>query len=291
MLELLRNGQMGKNLNAGPLLYLAQEILITIPFLAPVWIIGLVCLVRAPQFRFLGFAYIILIAEMIAFHGKHYYPANIYPVMIAGGAVPIEAWTRRLCALRAGTLAYAVIFGIAFLPFSLPVLPEKTFIAYAAKVGDILHIPRSTLATERLREGSALPGDYADMHGWPELAQIVEFIYDSLTPEERARTSIIASNYGEAAAIDFFGSGHGLPPVLSRHNQYFLWGTHGQSGDIVIDVNGTCGGSAHIFDEVNRAATFSAPYAVAYEDHIPISLCRGIRQPLAQLWPRLKLYI
>ena len=79
------------------------------------------------------------------------------------------------------------------------------------------------------------------MHGWPELAETVARIYDALPPGQRAQAAVVASNYGEAAAIDFFGARYGLPPAISGHNNYWLWGPHGYSGNVVIDVNGDCG--------------------------------------------------
>ena len=124
MLELLRNGQNGKNVVVGPLAYLAQEVLITDPFLAPVWIIGLVQLVRTPSARFLALAYVLLIAEMIVLHGKHYYPAAIYPIPIAAGCVALEAWTARVRLVRPVLAVAAVFAGFVFTPMALPVLPE-----------------------------------------------------------------------------------------------------------------------------------------------------------------------
>ncbi|HEX8806955.1 MAG TPA: hypothetical protein VF741_08395, partial [Candidatus Aquilonibacter sp.] len=264
---------------------IAQQILITNLFLFPVWVIGVVWLVRRPQFRFLGFAYVILIALMIAAHGKHYYPANIYPIVIAAGAVPIEAWTSRLLAVRVAVIAYALLLGPVFLPFSLPILPEPAFIAYQTRLGEILRIPKSALATEHGREASILPGDWADMHGWPELAATVAGIYDSLPPGERAQAVAVASNYGEAAAIEFFEP---HVPVISRHNQYWLWGTRGFSGNVIIDVNGDCGASQRLFASSEHAATFNAPYA--RESDVPIMVCTGIRKPISEIWPTVKVY-
>lgn len=103
--------------------------------------------------------------------------------------------------------------------------------------------------------------------------------------------AIVASNYGEAAAIDFFGRPYGLPPVLSGHNQYYLWGPRGYAGNVIIDVNGDCGRRAHLFRQARLAATFSAPYVIPYEDNLPIMVCRGMTEPLRQLWPALKIYI
>jgi hypothetical protein len=134
-----------------------------------------------------------------------------------------------------------------------------------------------------------LPPDWADMHGWPELAAAVAQIYDSLPPKQRAQTAILASNYGEAAAIDFFGPPYGLPPALSGHNQYWVWGTRGYSGAIVIDVHGEC--DARLFRERRIVARFSNPWGRPFENGFPISICRGITTPLAAYWPNLRRYI
>jgi hypothetical protein len=287
MWELLKNGQNGKNIIAGPILYFVQEILIMNLFFFPVWILGLVWLLRKGSFRFLGYAYIVLIVEMLVLHGKHYYPANIYPILLAAGGVQIEARTARSRIARTAILVYAIVLGPIFVPFSMPILPESTFLAYNAKITDILHIPKSTLATEHGRESAELPGDWADMHGWPELAAMVESIYNSLPPNERSQAVVVTSNYGEAGAINFFAPD---VPVISGHNQYWLWGTLGYTGNVVIDVNGDCGAKEHLFAHVTRAGTLSAPYAISYETDAPIMLCRGLKVPLETLWPSIKKY-
>lgn len=287
MWELLRAGQQGKNVIAGPLLYLLQEVLITNLFLFPVWVIGLVCLLRNPQLRFLGYGYVLLIAEMLAFHGKHYYPANVYPILIAAGAVAIESWTSRLLPARIAIAAYALILGPLFVPFSLPILSEPAFLAYQHRVGAILHLNRSVLSTEHGRERVPLPGDYADMHGWPELASTVRDVYVKLSPAERSRAVVVASNYGEASAIAFFAPD---VPVVSGHNQFWLWGPPAYDPDVVIDVNGDCGAAQHLFASAQTATTFDAPYAIGWETNVPIMVCRGPRVALSALWPKKKFY-
>ena len=289
MLELLRAGQQGKNVIVGPLLYLFQELIITNLFLSVVWIIGLVWLLRNARLRFLGYTYVILIALMIVFRGKHYYPADVYPYLIAAGGVAIEAWTNRLRILRPVVVTAAIIFGMLFVPFGMPVLPEQQTVTYQQWLFGALHISRQAVATEHHAE-PALPTDWADMHGWPELAATVTQVYQSLPPSERAQAVIVAQNYGEAAAIDFFGGSNGLPPVISGHNQYYLWGTRGRSGNVLIDVGGDCGADEHLFESSERAATFTSPWIAPYEDNLPIMVCRGIKKPLAELWPRVKAY-
>ncbi len=290
MWELLRNGQNGKNLVAGPGLYLFQQLLLTNLFLSPIWIVGLIALIRYRAARFLGYTYVALTILMILFHAKHYYAGDVYPILIAAGAVAIAGWTRGLVWLQALVAAAAVAAGLFFLPFSLPVLSETAMVDYSAFVGRVLHVKRSTMQTERSRT-SALPEDWADMHGWPELTATVAQIYRSLPPAERTQAAIVASNYGEAAAIDFFGAPYGLPPALSGHNNYWLWGPRGYSGNVVIDVNGDCGASQHLFRTARLAARSNPPWVISYEQNIPIMVCTGIRVPLAQVWPKLRNYI
>ncbi len=287
MLELLRNGQHGKNVMLTPVQFLMQQLLITNPILALIWIAGLAWALWNAQLRWIGLAYVVLIAIMIALHAKNYYASDVYPTMFALGAAAIEAWTANARILRPAALAAALLAGALLIPFVLPVLPVPQFIAYYEAVSKVL--PLQSAASEH-NKPSVLPQTYADMHGWPELSATVERVYDSLSPADRKRAVIVASNYGEAAAIEFFAR-RPLAPVISGHNQYFLWGTHGASGDVLIDVHGDCGAGSRLFRSSRRAATFSAPYVMPYEDGIPIMLCRGIKKPLADVWPTVKEYI
>lgn len=287
MLELLKAGQNGKNLLVSPLAYLGQELIITGLLLALVWIVGLVWLLVNDRLRFLAFAYIILMLEMMIFHGKHYYPADVYPILIAAGALPIEAITRAQPALRWVTIAVIAVCGLAILPFNLPILSESTFVTYEAALSRTIHLSRAATATEGNRETSALPGDWADMHGWPELAATVASVYRSLPPGERSQAVVFGDNYGEASAVKFFEPG---VPVISEHNQYWLWGTHGYSGNVLVQIGGSCFHSDHFFANRQQAATVVNRWAIGYETNLPIWVCRGIRRPLTQIWPEIKAY-
>ncbi len=287
MKQLLEAGQNGKNLNVGPLMYIAQEIIITGLVLAVVWIIGLVWLFRAPNVRFIAYAYVLLIAEMMFFHGKHYYPADVYPMLIAAGAVPIEAWTRSRTVARSAILVAVIVIGVAFVPTSLPVLPEPAYVSYAATMSRALHISQSATQTEHGRDQGKLPGDWAEMHGWQNLAGTVGAVYDALPPAERSQAVVFAGNYGEASAVKFFAP---TVPVISEHNQYWLWGTRGYSGNVLIQIGGTCFASDHLFASRTLAATIKDRWAIAYENNLPIWICRGIKKPLARIWPSIKSY-
>jgi len=287
MLELLKNGQHGKNVELNPAEFIFAEVLITNPVLALVWLSGLVWLLRNRSVRFLAFTFLALMLEMIALHAKHYYPANVYPILIAAGGVAIEQWTEKLKSLRPAIGVLAVASGLVLVPYVLPVLPIQTFIPYHQTIAPLLHLEKAR--TEHGRVGP-LPQDWADMQGWPELTATVAQAYATLAPEERAHAVIFAQNYGEAAAVEFFGTDYSLPPVVSGHNQYYLWGTRGRTGDVLIDIDGDCGEKYHLYRSSTLAATFTHPYVRPFESRLPIVICRGINRPLADFWPTVKFY-
>ena len=284
MWQLLRDAQItGKNVVLSPAGFVAQQVLLTNPLLAPVWMIGLVRAFAEARLRWAGWTYLLLIAMMIALHGKNYYPADIYPMMIAIGALCIGQWTTRLRLLRPAIAVLAVVFAAWLIPFTEPILPEQRVASYMAA----LHLS----ASAEHHAPSAIGQDFADMHGWPQLTALVATVYDSLPPAERSQAAIFATNYGEASAINFFGSKYGLPPAISGHNNYWVWGPRGYTGNVLILVGDVCGGKGSHFRSGVRAATFTAPWVMPYENNLPISICRGIREPIAQLWPSLKNYI
>jgi hypothetical protein len=100
---------------------------------------------------------------------------------------------------------------------------------------------------------------------------------------------VLASNYGEASALNFYGPPYGLPPAISGHNQSWLWGPLGSSGNVLISVNGQC--DSRLFRSGRVVAHFSNPSGRPFENGFPISLCEGIRMPLEVYWPRLRNYI
>jgi hypothetical protein len=290
MWTLLRAAAAYKDVPLTPLQFLVTQVLITYPLLAPVWLIGLAALLRRQDARFLGLAYLALIAQMIALHAKHYYAADVYPIPIAAGAVTIEAWTARATLWRPALALYSLVAGVALIPLLMPVLPERTMSAYDRTLQTMLSREVKLAVTEHTQIGN-LPPDWGDMHGWPELAQTVARVYDSLPPAQRVQTAILASNYGEAAALDVFGPSYGLPPALSGHNQYWVWGPRGYSGNVIIDVHGDCEAQAHLFRNRRIVTRFSNPWGRPLENGFPIWLCRGITTPLSTYWPRLRRYI
>ena len=209
MLTLLRDADEYKNVRLAPLQYVATQFLIVHPLLAPVSLVGLVSLLRSRVARFLGIAYVALIALMILLHGKDYYPGNVYPILIAAAAVTFEGWTATSRSWRPALAIYTLAAGVLLVPLLMPVLPERTMSAYDRVVVAMLADEVNLAKMEQTQIGN-LPPDWADMHGWRELAALVARVYYSLPPGQRAQAAILASNYGEASAIDFFGASTGF---------------------------------------------------------------------------------
>ncbi|HEY2474200.1 MAG TPA: glycosyltransferase family 39 protein [Candidatus Cybelea sp.] len=288
MLMLLRDAGEYRNVILSPVEYLATQVLVTHPLLAPVWLIGLIALLRRAETRFLGVGYLVLIFAMVVFHGKDYYPGDVYPIPIAAGAVAIEAWSARATYWRPALALYVAIAGSLLVPLLMPILPERTMSAYDQIAVNLLAQEVALARTERTEIGN-LPPDWGDMHGWPELAATVARVYRSLPPAEKAQAAILASNYGEASALDFFGPQYGLPPSISGHNQFWVWGPQGYSGNVLIEVNGVC--QQGLFRKGRVVTRFSNPWGRPFENGFPISVCEGIQTPLQAYWPQLRTYI
>ncbi len=279
MIELLLHGSAGKNVVLSPLEYVREQILIVNPLYALIWITGLVYAYRTP-YRWITLTYLVLTALMIALKAKNYYEAGIYPTVFALGCVAIAQWINDRRALAATVLIIAAVTGLLPVPTAMPVLPESTFVAYARALR--LTVP----ATEHHRMG-ALPQDFADMHGWPEMAKAVEGVFESLRPAERAHAAIFGGNYGEAAAVEFFNPGKGLP-VISGHNQYFLWGPKHYDGSVLIDIGATVKEDLRICRSASLATTFSNPQGMPYEDNLGIVICRELKQPVPTFFAQQK---
>ena len=114
------------------------------------------------------------------------------------------------------------------------------------------------------------------------MVQAVARVYEGLSPAERARCAIFCDNYGEAGAIHVFGPAYGLPRAISGHNSYYLWGPGEASGEVVIAVGLPVEELQQFFDDIEVADRISHPYAMPYENDLPVHICRGPKVPANQ---------
>jgi hypothetical protein len=287
-LEMLRNAKLTKNAYVPWYDFIAQQSLLILPLAVPVFLAGMWFFFAVPQgrpYRFLGWTYIFLLLEMLVLKARIYYLAPVYPVFFAAGAVWIEqkiaernwAWARQ------AVLIPLAVAGVISAPLTIPILPIDRAAAYA----DFWNVKK--IRVENFPVGK-LPQNFADMFGWRDQAAVVASVYDNLPEQDRAQCAVLAGNYGEAGAIDYFGPAYGLPPAISGHNNYYLWGPRGYSGDIVIALGLRMEVLQSLFGDVRQVATIKDANAMPAEGDLPVYLCRQPRMSFSAAWPLLKNY-
>jgi 4-amino-4-deoxy-L-arabinose transferase-like glycosyltransferase len=286
-LEFIRNAKLYKIVAMTPLQFLGASILEMHPLSLPLWLGGLLWLLvgrEGRRYRVLGIIYLVALVTMVLQSSKPYYLSPAYPMLFAAGAVAFEAWSRRSTALRRVAVGVLAVGGLLTAPLAIPILPVETFIAYQRFLG------LAPAAAERTQLGP-LPQHFADRFGWEEMGAAVAEVYRGLPDGEKANVLIATSNYGEAGALRYFGRSYGLPPAVSQHNSYYLWGPGRESADVVITVGMSAADVADTFESVTEARRLESRYAMPYETRQPILVCRGLKIPLAEAWARGKHFI
>lgn len=271
------------NLTGSPVYFLIHQIFLVNPFLAPLWIAGLVApFVRADlkPARFLAIAWIVAAFVTWASHGKDYYLAGAYPTLFAIGAiVAVRAWAWLKTALAVGAVALTAVA----LPITLPILPPDALGPYMDK----MHLrPRPD---QRASAGAPITQLFSDQFGWRELERQVAGLYRALPDGERAQAAIFTRNYGQAAALDFFGAADALPRATSGQNQYFRWGPPGAGVTTLILIGQDAARWKPACADLDTVPRAPNPYTMPYEK-APILVCHGLRGDLRARWPRFKFY-
>lgn len=238
------------------------------------WVFGLYFFWRSsrePNYRPLVWMYAIPLALFLSLQGRGYYLAPAYPMLIAGGAYYAGEQVHNLTPAqrnaRYSWLYYSLIIGgLCAGSFSIPVWPLNSFLW---KMADNNH---------QL---------YREEVGWPELVKTVADIRDTVPLEERSRLGILAGNYGEAGAINVYGSEYNLPRAISGIDSFWLWGYGDPPPETVIVLGLEPSYAYSLFETCSIVGTNINPYDIQNEesqDHTDILLCRHLRQPWEQFW-------
>jgi 4-amino-4-deoxy-L-arabinose transferase-like glycosyltransferase len=246
---------MGQVLNLGPSVLLAGAGVVYLLLhraMRPYRVIGLTC----------AFSFLIL----LVLHGKAYYIGPVYPTLIAAGAVALASLPGRVG--RAAVVLVIVLvaaWGVMVLPFGLPVVPPAPMARYAAALGI-----KAATSTNR---GTVLPlpQDYADMLGWEEQVCAVAEAYQSLPSDKRAQAVLLASNYGQAGALEFFGPRHGLPRRVLLPGSNLLWRpAPGDRCDVAVTVGFSPMALSSFFHTIHFVSKLDHPWSVEEERHVRI---------------------
>ena len=288
--ELLTNiAHSDKNVALGPAQFIVQQIVFMNPGTLPLWLAGL-CWVFASRdgrrYIALGITYVVILAEFIILHGKSYYLAPAYPMLFAAGGVGVErVFANRLRWVKPGFLVLLIASGALLAPMVVPILPPGKLVAYIRAIG--LQPPRTETS-----HTASLPQIFADQFGWQEMVASVGHVYNHLRPEDKQRAAIFCQNYGEAGAIDFFGPKFGLPPAISGHQNYFLWGPRDWTGEVALVLDTRDDNEREQFASVEDLGQIvSSPWAMPFERRMHIYLCHDLKANVREFWPQVKKWL
>lgn len=238
------------------------------PGLMPIVVAGLLGLWRLPEWRPaapLGVGYLLgTAAAYLTEGGRPDYTGALLITFFAAGCVRVERWLRHR-RLRTGLVAAGLLLTIAAqVLLALPVVPRSS----------LKHFQINSMTLETL--------------GWPEMVGQVGQVYQSLPPQDRARTIILADNFGQAGAIDRYGAAYQLPPVYSGINELHGWGPPPPgAGEVVVAVGVPVDRLAADFADCSLEARIDNGLEVDNpEQGRAISVCRGPRAAWTELWPR-----
>jgi 4-amino-4-deoxy-L-arabinose transferase-like glycosyltransferase len=236
-------------------------------------------------YRTLGWTFVALLFVLALLEAKPYSLAPAYPMLFAGGALLVERLGGRAGGLvKAVYVVLLLISGILLAPLAMPILPPATFAAtygFLSGTGDA--------AAGQDAEG-IFPQPLGDRFGWENMTRSVAYTYDGLPTAERQRACIFTSNYGEASALNLLGVRYRLPPAISGHNSYYLWGPGSCTGEVMITVGIPRSEIEQIYADVEEAATIHCRYCVPEENGVPVYVATKSTAPIQELWPQTKHY-
>jgi hypothetical protein len=224
-------------------------------------------------YRLFGIVFLLVFAFFAFQRSKDYYLAPAYPIIWAGGAIFLEKLANnKWRVLKPGLIVLMILAGIIVAPFSLPILSFDKL----EKLADI--------------EKTEFPPVFRDMIGWENMVASVAKDYNVLPDKQKAVCAILANNYGEAAAIDYYGSKYGLPKAICAHNSYWLWGPRDYTGELILSVGLNHEDLGQGFGEVKKLREIANNQATWYESNLSILLWSKPKLPLNKMWPFIKMY-
>ena len=168
------------------------------------------------------------------------------------------------------------------MPFLVPVVDADRYLTLARGA-------RHLVGAEA--EAASLPPIYQWMLGGPELTEAVARVAETLSASERRRAGVLATTFGEAGALAHFGPEAGLPPVIGTHNNFWLWGTRGLDGSVLIVVAHPDSPVLRHFASCRIAARVHCPHCAPQFRGRALFLCEGPVRPLPELWASLKDFV
>src|SRR5579864_7863232 len=253
--------------SGGPLTYLIQ-FGVYFFFLIPLWLVGMISLVRSPSMRPLGIACAVPLV-LFLFVGKSYYAAGTVPIALAQGLMAVSRVQRSR--VRAGlliaTVAAAVLEFVALAQLTLPITPP-----------DRLHASGLDAKNEL----------FADSVGWSDVADEVTTIYVGLPEVQRQSTVIISAYYGVPGALQIFVDPSIRPVAVSPQLSDYYWLPPDLTARNALMIDYQPADVAWMCAAPTLVARLSVPYEVkGLEQGAPVTFCQ-LEASIQSVWGRLR---
>ena len=266
----------------GTATFLSEQLLMVFPatLLALPGLIYLLFGSIMQKFKWIGHALLVILLLYLLLHGKSYYSAGIYPLLICSGAVFIERSLSRGF-WRAAIVAFLLLFAWMMLPMGIPCKSPEQLVSYFDKVARITH--DDAIRRYENNEYRQLPQDYADMLGWEELTVLTNSAWQ--TVEHKDQCIIFGDNYGEAGAITILGKKYNLPEAISFNDNFRYWVPRTFDKEIIelIYINHELGKDVRLlFRDIVEVGHISNPLAREYGTRV--YLCKNPTQSFNKFW-------
>jgi len=200
---------------------------------------------------------------VFAMGSQFYYPFGLLAVLFAAGCVPAGRWMVRW--RRDLVVAGVALNAAVSLVLGLPLVPLSAL--GSTPVPGINQVAQDSV-------------------GWPVYVRQIAAAFTSLPAAARTRVAIVASNYGEAGAIDRYGPHYRLPRVYSGQNQLWYDARPPATATSVIFVGGQFDDVRSLFRSCAVVARLDNEVGVDNEEQgEPIAVCRNPIGGWATVWP------
>jgi len=253
--------------------FLPQQLKMTL-LAFPLCLAGLYYLMLVPvgkRLRAIAWMFFVPLLLFIVLKGREYYFAGAYPMVYAAGSVWGERWIATLSRGWANLLRGAALLALT------------ADIAIISAVA----MPLAPVNSNWWKVSSKVQNDFVEEIGWPELAETVAQVRDSLPPEDHVLLGILAGNYGEAGAINLFGPQYNLPPAISGVNSFWARGYGDPPPETLIVLGHSANYLRENFASCRVAAHSWNRFGVENEetrDHPDIYVCRRLKRPWREFW-------
>jgi 4-amino-4-deoxy-L-arabinose transferase-like glycosyltransferase len=238
------------------ILFFPLQILLLGVTLVPLMVAGFVSLIRDARLRCLGWAYLVVAAFVLVTGSGPYYTFGLMMPLFAAGCVVAARWAAGHAGRWTLVVSGVVVSELLGAVVALPLVPVDTL--KSTPIGAINQTAR-------------------DQIGWPRYVQ-------QIVAARPAGAPIIADNYGEYGALDYYG----VQDVYSGHNQLRYYGRPADSTTVVLTVGfDNPAGLLRIFRSCVDSGTLDSGTGVDNEEQgRVIRVCRDPVAPWPTLWPQ-----